>query len=478
MGDYSSNRDDHSSHHNQDANSSADMINHPDLKPTETDMRFDMFANKDKLVDKDEIRMFEKGQFDGLYGTGDPKTETADDYYKKDDDHYTETHDTRTEQDNDALHGSKHGPSYGEGKTYSDDTYNTGMSEEEEKLKKLNMLRQLGELADQGVTLSGNFNMSCSLAAMENEHKLHTDIRKKKNGTRWMATGMVFVAQGLEMANTKIKNPLNLKIDGWSQSVAKDQVNYYEVLGEIYEKWFMGKNSLPPELKLAGMLGFSALQFHFTQAMFGNQESTSAFMNKNPEMAAKLMQNAMEDRRRKEEAALNAGANKDMAAAQKRAADLEMLRAQEAEHLRQQQNQMQQQNYLAQMQAQQKQYQDLQDQLNAQRSDSMSMYMNNNNNLAGPSIPSRMVDRFPTMTAPTMSASEHNALRQQQILEHKRMMHVQAMNEDDNRSVVDINPNLEDIISRKSQNASSILNISEMSESEDGRVDVKRGRRN
>ena len=46
-------------------------------------------------------------------------------------------------------------------------------------LKKLNMLRKLGELTQYGVKLSQNYNMNSDYQAMEYEYELHKELELK-----------------------------------------------------------------------------------------------------------------------------------------------------------------------------------------------------------------------------------------------------------------------------------------------------------
>ena len=60
------------------------------------------------------------------------------------------------------------------------DNYNE-LSEEGKMLKRLDMLRKLGELAQYKVKLSQNYNMNSDYFTMKYEYQLHTNIRAKQN---------------------------------------------------------------------------------------------------------------------------------------------------------------------------------------------------------------------------------------------------------------------------------------------------------
>ncbi len=67
------------------------------------------------------------------------------------------------------------------------DNYNE-LSEEGKMLKRLDMLRKLGELAQYKVKLSQNYNMNSDYFTMKYEYQLHTNIRAKQNFVNWTSS--------------------------------------------------------------------------------------------------------------------------------------------------------------------------------------------------------------------------------------------------------------------------------------------------
>ncbi len=148
------------------------------------------------------------------------------------------------------------------------DNYNE-LSEEGKMLKRLDMLRKLGELAQYKVKLSQNYNMNSDYFTMKYEYQLHTNIRAKQNFVNWTSSLMLNCIYGIEILNDKY-NPFELKLTGWSEQINADITNYYDVFGEIYEKYNKPGKSMSPELKLILMIGGSALKFHLNNvAMSG-----------------------------------------------------------------------------------------------------------------------------------------------------------------------------------------------------------------
>ena len=149
------------------------------------------------------------------------------------------------------------------------DNYNE-LSEEGKMLKRLDMLRKLGELAQYKVKLSQNYNMNSDYFTMKYEYQLHTNIRAKQNFVNWTSSLMLNCIYGLEILNEKY-NPWELKLTGWSEQINADITNYYDVFGEIYEKYNKPGKSMSPELKLVLMLGGSALKFHLNNVAISNK---------------------------------------------------------------------------------------------------------------------------------------------------------------------------------------------------------------
>merc|ERR1712139_105066 len=103
-----------------------------------------------------------------------------------------------------------------------------GESKEEIMLKKLDMLRKLGELAQYGVKLSQNYNINSDYDTMKYEYELHRSIRAKRNGVNWMSSMMMNCVYGLEMLNEKY-DPFSVKLKGWSEQMNSEQDSYYDV---------------------------------------------------------------------------------------------------------------------------------------------------------------------------------------------------------------------------------------------------------
>ena len=530
--DYNYNYDDNSGSNKNDKEQDNDKNvmddlykNFDNLKSTETDMMFQLFANQDKLV-PDEVKLFEKpysNQHNNNSNNNNSKNETINDFIIKNDGHnnqyndYKEDkYDNENKHDNnydnnydhkydnnskdninqDAPRPSNHGPSYGEGPSYPSQNNNEFASKEEEMLAKLNMLRQLGELTQKGVKLSQNYNMESDYNAMKYEYELHKNIRDKHNGTKWLCNGMLFVCQGIEMANGFCPFDINLK--GWGESMNEDIDEYYDVLGDLYEKYVKSGKPIPPELKLLGLIGMSAAKFHFAKTALGNIPSLGEALSKNPELAKKLKEQSYNEKIKgqyeTQKKKFAEASEKQHEIAKQKAADINMLNEQQNEFktmqqmqqhqqnqqqisefiLNQQQNHQQQQQIIQQqLFDKQNQLEDLQKQLQLQRSDTRSMYTNNTNNtkntknvkitqkkMTSPVIPSSLKKKINLNNNPMNynsppvnfgpgtvihPADLQEMLRQEQSKEQKK----NVKNDYLKKEYLNINPNLDTIIDEK-----------------------------
>ena len=71
---------------------------------------------------------------------------------------------------------------------------------------------------------------------------------------------------GIEFLNNRF-DPLDLKLDGWSENMMENVSDYDEVFEELHEKY--GESvKMAPELKLISMVAGSGFMFHLTNSLF------------------------------------------------------------------------------------------------------------------------------------------------------------------------------------------------------------------
>jgi hypothetical protein len=228
-------------------------------------------------------------------------------------------------------------------------------------------------------------------------------------------------------------------LKGWADQVNDEVEEYYETLGEIYDKWFKSGNPIPPEIKLGFMLCMSAGKYHMAQSGLSTIPNLQSFMSNNPELAnhlsSKPATHKVQEQYTKQKELYKEKLDQNHELARQQAADLQMLHEKKNELLKQQQAQQQQhqlihqqtiqQQFLQQQASQQqqmqkqimdkqKQLENLQAQLDMQRSDTRSFNTNisslkNQQQMSRPVIPDSIRNRFSLRTQPkdTISIDEN-----------------------------------------------------------------------
>lgn len=257
---------------------------------SKTDLMFQYFANENKLVDEDKRTFFNADRTDSATSSSSSSEESTSSKSST-------TSNARPHRTVDLNpKGSRFGPSFGDGKSNRerDRTEEEELSKEDIKLKKLELLRKLGELTQQGVKLSQNYSMESDLDAMQYEYDLHKSIRAKQNGIQWMVNMTMYGVWGLEMLNTTF-DPFSLKLEGWSSEVNRKVGDYYDVFGELYDKYGGKGKSMPPELKLISLLVASAGIYHIQNSQLsGTKEPINKQMS--PELKEQLRKKAQADK--------------------------------------------------------------------------------------------------------------------------------------------------------------------------------------
>jgi hypothetical protein len=235
-----------------------------------TDMMVNYLANSEKLRDEDERWYYSKNK-----NNNDDEVDDDFDSYKKSDNYNSrseerddrrddrEVHDDRDDRDDRRSHDNhsegesrseKHGSSNDK---YIDEEYET-LSPLEKRLRRLDLMRKLGELRDLGCKVT-NYSIDDDYYMMKYEHELHTSIRNKRN---WMGLYNHMLIGGvklIELGNDRY-NPFDFSLKGLSNEVGADKTTYYEILGEIYEHYNVPGKKMNPWFRLAvNLIGTVAL---------------------------------------------------------------------------------------------------------------------------------------------------------------------------------------------------------------------------
>jgi hypothetical protein len=322
------------------------------LKTTETDMHVNLLANSEKLITENRRWNYEDGMLDDNIDNymggksninesripinkmddkdGKDGKEVKNSIFNKKTD--KDTKDTKETKENKNNYSDKTSENH---KKNDDDD----MSEEDMMLKKLDMLRKLAELAQAGVKLSQNYNMQSDYKMMKYEYELHKSVRAKQNGINWMSSMNLNMIYGLEMLNEK-HNPFDLKLKKWSEYMNADVNSYYDIFGELYEKYNQPGKNMGPELKFFLMISGSALKVHLSNTMMESMPTLNDSMDKDPQIAEQLRQkafaenaNKMRDINAKNNEALKTNINKEHMLASQKVSDVQMIKQKELEQM-------------------------------------------------------------------------------------------------------------------------------------------------
>ena len=172
----------------------------------------------------------------------------------------------------------------------SDASSDAPLSDEEVYNRKREVLYQLDRLEKKGVRLPRKYTMADSLDDMRSElDRLKLD-REVDGGIKFQRRMLMACVTGIEFLNNKF-DPLDVKLDGWSDSMNEGIDEYDDVFEELYVK-YRGKAKMAPELKLLFMVGGSGVMFHLTNSMFrqSNMPDLSHVMKQNPDLMRQFTQ--------------------------------------------------------------------------------------------------------------------------------------------------------------------------------------------
>jgi hypothetical protein len=318
-----------------------------------TNMMVDYLANSEKLKPKDQ-RWYPENN----YGNNDDdmddnfnnyvthndipmnqNTETnnngGDSYQQQN------TYDERSEQNNQTVQGGS-GQSNGSMNKFIDEEYEM-LSALEKRLRRLDIMRALGELRDLGCKVT-NYNIDDDYYMMKYELDLHRSIRSKRNWLGLYSHMLIGVVKGAELLNNNY-NPFDFKLNGLSDEVSADKNTYYEILAEIYEFHNVPGKKMNPWFRLmVSLIG--------VVVVVGGKNNAHKFMpnrskkvENDEDYIEKLRARAAKDSQSKESQQnnnkpknnLDDYMNKQHEHAVQRAKDLEDLKKQELEYQRYQQ---------------------------------------------------------------------------------------------------------------------------------------------
>ncbi len=163
----------------------------------------------------------------------------------------------------------------------------SGMDPEAEKKEKFDLINKLNRLEAKGFPVTRKYTMDNSLEEMKTEFERLVDARQLEQSIKFQRQMLVGFSTGLEMMNEKF-NPLDWKLDGWSESVHENIEDFDEIFEELYDK-YKGKGNMPPEAKLIFKLAGSGFMFHISNSFFrAKAPSMDDIFANNPQLRAQF----------------------------------------------------------------------------------------------------------------------------------------------------------------------------------------------
>jgi len=170
---------------------------------------------------------------------------------------------------------------------------------EEIAVEKQELLYRLERLEANGFKPSRKFNMSSNLDDIKFEYERMKKQRDVDKSIKFQRKILMAITSGIEFVNNKF-DPLNIKLDGWSESIYENLHEYDDVFEELHEK-YKSKVKMAPEIKLLMMVGGSAFMFHLTNTLFKSKmPGLDQILQQNPELAQNVKQAAMNTMRQNE----------------------------------------------------------------------------------------------------------------------------------------------------------------------------------
>lgn len=167
-------------------------------------------------------------------------------------------------------------------------TYEEIQREKQFLLFKLNRLEKT-----MGVKLQRRFTMASNIEDMKFEYEKLKRERDVDKGVKFQRKALMAFSSGVEYLNNKF-DPIDAKLDGWSESIMENIDDYDEVFEELHDK-YSEKIEVAPEIKLLMMVGGSAFMFHLTKTLFSSSKigNIDDILNDNPNIMRDIQNAAM-----------------------------------------------------------------------------------------------------------------------------------------------------------------------------------------
>lgn len=161
--------------------------------------------------------------------------------------------------------------------------YKSGPTQEEIMNMKRDILYQFDRLEKKGVKLPKKYTLHSDLDEMRADlQKIERD-RTTDGSVKFQRKALIACVTGIEFLNSKF-DPINARLDGWSENVHENINEYDDIFEELHEK-YKGSGKMAPELRLLMSLAGSAFMFHLTNTMFKSSlPGLDQVMKQNPDL--------------------------------------------------------------------------------------------------------------------------------------------------------------------------------------------------
>ena len=162
------------------------------------------------------------------------------------------------------------------------------MSSRETEQKKQELLIKLLALEKKGVNLTKSYSLKSSLEEIEFEYNTQQKAMEIEASVHFQQKVLMAAVTGVEFLNNKF-DPINAKLDGWSESVMDNINDYEEIFRKLHEKYSQ-KSTMPPELQLLVTLVGSGFMFHLTNSLFKSSlPGLGDVLKTNPDIMGNIM---------------------------------------------------------------------------------------------------------------------------------------------------------------------------------------------
>lgn len=154
--------------------------------------------------------------------------------------------------------------------------------------EKADLLNKLTRLEKKGFTINKKLSMYSPIDDIRSEVKRITYSIEVDQSVKFSRRMLIACVTGLEFLNKRY-NPIDIHLDGWSESVMENVDDYDGVFEELYAK-YRTKMQVAPEIKLIMMISGSAMMYHLTSSMFKSAlPNMGQVIKQNPDLVKNMM---------------------------------------------------------------------------------------------------------------------------------------------------------------------------------------------